>query len=99
MPQTASPTALRELLRERGLTLDATAVLAGVETSSISRIVNGQIRPRPRTIVALARALGISAKRLEVMTTAAWKAAHPDERVAAADLIRVLEGGGDDAAA
>jgi plasmid maintenance system antidote protein VapI len=65
--QTASPTALRELLRERGLTMDATAVLAGVETSSISRIVNGQMGARPETIVRLARALGISAKRLEAM--------------------------------
>lgn len=71
MPQTVSPTALREFLRERGLTFDAVAVLADVETSSISRIVNGQIRPRPETIVRLARALGISAKRLQAMTAAA----------------------------
>jgi plasmid maintenance system antidote protein VapI len=47
--------------------MDATAVLAGVETSSISRIVNGQMGARPETIVRLARALGISAKRLEAM--------------------------------
>jgi plasmid maintenance system antidote protein VapI len=66
--QTVSPTALRELLRERGLTFDAAAVLAGVETSTISRIVNGQISPRPETVVRLARALGISAKRLQAMT-------------------------------
>lgn len=67
MPQTVSPTALRELLRKRDLTMDATAVLAGVETSTISRIVNGQMGARPETIVRLARALGISAKRLEAM--------------------------------
>ena len=69
--QTATPTTLRELLRERGLTFDAAAVLADVETSTISRIVNGQISPRPETIVRLARALGISAKRLQAMTTPA----------------------------
>jgi plasmid maintenance system antidote protein VapI len=71
VPQTSSPTALRELFRERGLTFDAAAVLAGVETSSISRIVNGQMGARPETIVRLARALGISAKRLQAMAAAA----------------------------
>jgi plasmid maintenance system antidote protein VapI len=68
--QTASPTTLRELLGERGLTMDAAAVLADVDTSTISRIVNGKINARPETIVRLARALGISAKRLQAMTAA-----------------------------
>jgi plasmid maintenance system antidote protein VapI len=70
VPQAVSPTALRELIRDRGLTLDAVAVLAGVETSSISRIVNGQMGAKPETIVRLARALGISAKRLQAMIPA-----------------------------
>lgn len=78
-----SPTALQDLLRDRGLTYEAAAVLGQVETSTISRIVRGQTRARPQTIVTLARALGISPKRLESMAAAAWAAAHPDERVPA----------------
>lgn len=65
----ASSTPLRELLRERGLTFDAAAVLADVDTSTISRIVNGQMSARPETIVRLARALGISAKRMQAICT------------------------------
>jgi plasmid maintenance system antidote protein VapI len=83
MPEPVSPTALQDLLHERGLTFEAAAVLGQVETSTISRWVNGQMRARPQTIVTLARALGISPKRLEAMTVAAWDAAHPEERVPA----------------
>jgi plasmid maintenance system antidote protein VapI len=67
----------------RGLTFDAAAVLAGLDTSAISRIVNGKRQPRPETIVQLARALGISARRLQLMVDAAWAAAHQDEAVPA----------------
>jgi plasmid maintenance system antidote protein VapI len=77
-----SPGALGELLRDRGLTYEAVAVLAQVETSTISRIVRGQSKAKPQTIVTLARALGISAKRLEAMTKATWDAAHSGERLA-----------------
>ncbi len=83
MQETTSPSALGDLLWERGLTYEAAAVLAQVETSTISRIVRGQSRARPQTVVTLARALGISPKRLEAMTLAAWSAAHPGERVSA----------------
>jgi transcriptional regulator with XRE-family HTH domain len=83
MREPVSPTALLDLLRERGLTMDAAAVLGQVETSTISRWANGQTRARPQTIVTLARALGVSAKRLQAMADAAWDAAHPDERVPA----------------
>ncbi len=81
--RTATPDTLRELLRARGLTLEATAVLAGKDASTVSRIVNGLQRPQPVTVVHLARALGISAKRLAAMCDAAWTAAHPDEQVPA----------------
>ncbi len=83
MPEPVSPTALEGLLRERGLTYEAVAVLGQVETSTISRIVRGQTRARPQTIVALARALKVSPKRLEAMALAAWGAEHPDERIPA----------------
>ena len=77
--QTATPAALRDLLRERGITLDAAAVLAAVDTSTVSRIVNGKARARPVTVVRLARALGISARRLQVMCDAAWAGAQAGE--------------------
>lgn len=55
---------LRELRKQRGLTLEAVGFLAGVDPSTISRIENGLVEPRPETLVALARGLGVSVKRL-----------------------------------
>ena len=80
MQEFISPDALGDLLRDRGQKYEADAVLGQVETSTISRIVRGQSKARPQTIVTLARALGISPKRLEAMTRAAWAAAHSGER-------------------
>jgi plasmid maintenance system antidote protein VapI len=81
MQECTDPDALGDLLRGRGLTYEAVAVLAQVETSTISRIVRGQTKARPQTIVTLARALGISAKRLDAMARAAWETAHSGEEV------------------
>ena len=72
----------REFLRERDITMEAAGVLAGVDASTISRICTGQARARPRTVVSLARALGVSAKRMQAMCDSHWLAAHPDELVA-----------------
>lgn len=83
MQESISSDALGALLRDRGLTYEAAAVLAQVETSTISRIVRGQSKAKPQTIVTLARALGISAKRLEAMARAAWETAHSGEKVPA----------------
>jgi plasmid maintenance system antidote protein VapI len=77
-----TPDSLRDLVRERGLTFEAAAVLAGVDTSVISRVINGKRQGRPETIVRLARALGISARRLQAMTDAAYAAEHGTEAVA-----------------
>jgi len=74
--RTATPDNLRELLQARGITVEAAGVLAGVNGSTISRLMNGQQRPQPATLVHLARALGISAKRLQAMCEMAWAAAH-----------------------
>lgn len=79
MRDSTSPNALSDLLSDRGLTFEAAAVLGQVETSTISRIVRGQSKARPQTIVVLAKALGISPKRLEAMARAAWEAAHSGE--------------------
>ena len=74
---------LRDLLRRRGLSFEAASVLADVDTSVISRVVNGKRRPQPETVVRLARALGISARRLQTMADAAYDAEHQDEAVSA----------------
>lgn len=62
---------LRELRRERGLTLEAIAFLAGddVDIATISRIERGLVTPRPDTVVKLARALGVSVKRMRAMVS------------------------------
>lgn len=73
---------LRDLLRERGLTFEAVSVLAGVDTSVVSRLINGKRQARPETIVRLARALGISARRLQTMADAAYTAQHDSESAA-----------------
>lgn len=56
---------LKELRAERGLAMDALALLAGVDTSTVSRIEAGRQRARPETVVQLAKALGISARRMQ----------------------------------
>jgi plasmid maintenance system antidote protein VapI len=82
MKTDVTPGSLRDLLRERGLTFEAASVLAGVDTSVISRVVNGKRQARPETIVRLARALGISARRLQALADAAYTAEHASEAVA-----------------
>jgi transcriptional regulator with XRE-family HTH domain len=67
---------LREFLASRGITQDAAGVLAGVDGSTISLIVNGKVQARPKTIVKLAKALGVKASRMQAMCDTAWAAAH-----------------------
>jgi plasmid maintenance system antidote protein VapI len=61
-----------ELLDARGLTMDAAAVLGQVDTATISRICSGQARATPQTVVRLARALGINARRMARLCDQAW---------------------------
>ena len=72
---------LREFLNSRDVTLDAAGLLAGVDASTISRICSGQVRARPTTVVKLAKALGVSARRMCAMCDAGYLAPHPDEPV------------------
>jgi transcriptional regulator with XRE-family HTH domain len=58
---------LRELRRQRGLTLEALAYLAEVDPATISRVERGLVIPQRHTVVRLARALGISIARLRNM--------------------------------
>lgn len=72
---------LRQLRKSRGLALDALAMLGGVDASTISRIENGHQRARPETVVRLAIALGISARRMRAICDASLP--HRDEPKAA----------------
>ena len=74
---------LRTFLSGRGISQDAAGVLAGVDASTISRICAGQVQARPTTVVKPAKALGVSAKRMQAMCEAHWLGAHPDEELVA----------------
>jgi transcriptional regulator with XRE-family HTH domain len=74
---------LRELLKSRGISQEGAAVLAGVDRSTISLILSGKTRARATTVVKLAKALGISAKRMQAMCEAHWLEAHADEQLEA----------------
>lgn len=67
------PRTLRELLTARGLTMDAAGILGGVDAATISRVCSGQARATPRTVVRLARALGVSARRMARLCDQAWR--------------------------
>jgi transcriptional regulator with XRE-family HTH domain len=85
-----SPSTLRELRRQRGLTLAAVAVLADTDAAAISKIEAGQARATPPSIVKLARALGVDARRMARLCDAAWRDREerkPDPR--SEDLRRV----------
>lgn len=67
---------LRDLLTERNIRMDAAAALAGVSTSTISRICSGAEQARPKTVIALAQALGMSARRMRALCDVTYDAAH-----------------------
>jgi transcriptional regulator with XRE-family HTH domain len=55
---------LFRLRKGRGYTQAALGVLSGKSEGAISRFERGERRPAPETVVKLARALGVSATRL-----------------------------------
>lgn len=70
---TRIPPTLHELLTSRGLNMISAGVLAGVDAATISRICSGQARATPQTVVRLARALGVSARRMARLCDQAWR--------------------------
>jgi len=55
---------LRELRRDRGLTVDQIAILAGVNKATISRYERGLHELNRRSIVNLSKALKVSVKKI-----------------------------------
>lgn len=74
---------LKDFLEQRQVRMDAAGLLAGKDKGTISRIANGKVRAQPDTVVRLARALGVSAARMQAICDASWTAAHEDEAVPA----------------
>ncbi len=70
---------LGDEIARRGLTNEQAAVLGGVQPSTVLRITKGQVRAQPKTVVSLAKALGIGALRMKAMCDAHWLDAHPGE--------------------
>jgi plasmid maintenance system antidote protein VapI len=67
---------LREFLRARGIRMDAAGIMAGVDTATISRVANGKTQARPETVLRLARAFGMSARRMQAMCDASRESAR-----------------------
>lgn len=59
---------LRVLRKSRGLTLDAVALMAGIDSATVSRIERGLTQPRPETVVRLAQVFGTSVRRMQRLT-------------------------------
>ena len=55
---------LKQIRRERQLSLEAVGYLAGVDAATISRIENGHVQPRRETVVRIAQALGVAVSRI-----------------------------------
>jgi transcriptional regulator with XRE-family HTH domain len=55
---------LRQWRKDNDITLIEASGLTGVHASALSRIERSEINPRPRTKVAIARALGAPVARL-----------------------------------
>jgi transcriptional regulator with XRE-family HTH domain len=66
---------LRELRRERGLSLEAVSLLSGLDVATVSRIERGLAEAWPTTVVKLAKGLGIRAKRMQEILEATDEAA------------------------
>ena len=58
---------LREFRQQRGLSQAAIAVLGGLSQREVSLVERGEVRPRPQTIVRLARAFGVDAQRMALI--------------------------------
>ncbi|MFQ5968120.1 MAG: helix-turn-helix domain-containing protein [Acidimicrobiia bacterium] len=62
-------TELQRLRLSRGLTVEEVGYLAGVNQSTVSRVERGLARPRPRTLVRLARAYGLAPGEFDRIVT------------------------------
>jgi transcriptional regulator with XRE-family HTH domain len=71
-------TTLRHVLAERGWAADELALVSGCGPSTARRILTGKTRPRPGTVIAMARGLGFPVGRMRTILDATWDAAHPE---------------------
>jgi predicted transcriptional regulator len=55
---------LRKIRRQRGLTIEQIAMLAGVDQSTISRAERGLQRLRPESVVKISKALKVPPRKI-----------------------------------
>jgi transcriptional regulator with XRE-family HTH domain len=68
---------LKELRARKRLSLEAVAYLANLDPATVSRVERGLVEPTPRTVVSLARALGVSVGRMrQVLVESLEEAVH-----------------------
>jgi transcriptional regulator with XRE-family HTH domain len=68
---------LKELRARKRLSLEAVGYLANLDPATVSRVERGLVEPTPRTVVALARALGVSVGRMrQVLAESLEEAVH-----------------------
>jgi transcriptional regulator with XRE-family HTH domain len=68
---------LKELRARKRLSLEAVGYLASLDPATVSRVERGLVEPSPRTVVALARALGVSVGRMrQVLAESLEEAVH-----------------------
>ena len=65
---------LREQRRRLHMSLEATAYLANVHESTVSRVERGMVEPDPATVVKLAKAYGVSVKKFRELLEASKRA-------------------------
>lgn len=82
---------LRDVLAIRELTMDALAVIGGVDTATISKICAGKARATPRTVVKLARGLGINARRMARLCDQAWRDSEQRTTHDQAETLRYVD--------
>ena len=82
---------LRDVLVIRGLTMDALAVIGGVDTATISKICAGKARATPQTIVSLAKALGINARRMARLCDQPWRDREERRTSEQAEALRQID--------
>jgi plasmid maintenance system antidote protein VapI len=82
---------LGQILKERHWPNAALALVAEIDESTVTRIVNGESKPRATTAVRMAEGLGIGYGRMRRILAATWEAgqaaqADPEPAVRSATL-------------
>lgn len=62
---------IKDILRDKGVTYEALGEKIGLTKTSVSRIANGDQQPKPKTLIAISKALDVDIRELFVSTKGA----------------------------